>query len=508
MDLCAITSSSFQLKELSDSGKEIGEFMVHQLNVHRFPEPEAFLERLLENGDGLVLFDGLDEVNLADDKRSKMIKQINDFVYRYADCPTLMTCRVAATDYSFTQFEYVEMADFDAQQMANYIDLWFVGDDVKRDSFKKALLEDDNYKPVRELAQVPLLLALLCLVYEERNEIPPERSEIYEEAMRALLSKWDASRNIRRDDVYQQLSLGRKQKMLANIAAKTFEQGDYFLKEKEVLRLIDEFLQGVPKLEEPEAERVLQSLEAQHGIFVERARGVHSFSHLTLQEYFTARYIVDNESRGTVERLMAHVGDDRWREVFLLVAGMLDDATKFGELYLNATFGLLLDDAAILTSINWAVQKGAALQTGFKPAASRAFLQYRALALDLALDLDLALARDRALQIARRRGLTEMEAAVQSLVVPDDPSDIDALRHFYKDLQAVVEPYRPQWDPYQLFVVSEEDAALWQSLSEEQIGLWLQFMEANQLLVRCLQVAYVPNRQVLEDKILLPPEQW
>ncbi|VAW43517.1 hypothetical protein MNBD_CHLOROFLEXI01-2020 [hydrothermal vent metagenome] len=112
------------LRELSDSGMEIVEFMTHQLLVHRFPEPEQFLVRLLEKGDALILFDGLDEVNLADSRRGEMIRQLNEFVFRYSNCPMLMTCRVAATNYSFTQFEYVEMADFDMVQMGDYIDLW------------------------------------------------------------------------------------------------------------------------------------------------------------------------------------------------------------------------------------------------------------------------------------------------------------------------------------------------------------------------------------------------
>ncbi|MCB9422260.1 MAG: NACHT domain-containing protein [Ardenticatenaceae bacterium] len=203
------------LKELSDSGQEILEFIIHQFQVHRFPDPEEFVVDLLKDGNGIVLFDGLDEVNLADDKRATLISQLNDFVYQYGDCPILLTCRVAATDYSFTQFDYVEMADFDEGQMGHYIDRWFVGNETKRMGCRKALLEDEQNKAVRELAQVPLLLALLCLVYEERNEIPPNRDEIYEEATRALLSKWDASRNISRDTVYKELSLKRKQKMLA-----------------------------------------------------------------------------------------------------------------------------------------------------------------------------------------------------------------------------------------------------------------------------------------------------
>ncbi|RMH41647.1 MAG: NACHT domain-containing protein, partial [Alphaproteobacteria bacterium] len=426
------------LKELSDSGMAIVPFIVHQFEVHQFPKAETFVERLLQNGEAIVLFDGLDEVNLADNKRADLIRRLNDFVYQYSDCPILLTCRVAATDYTFTQFEYVEMADFDTEQMGRYIDQWFVYDEVKRQNCRKALLEDEENKAVRELAQVPLLLAMLCLVYEERGEFPPNRDEIYEEATRALLVKWDSSRNIARDTVYKQLSLKHKQKLLAHIAAETFEKGEYFLPEKKVVRLIEAYLQGVPGLEEPDGERVLRAMEAQHGIFVERARGIHSFSHLTLQEYYAARYIVDNEKRGTVARLMRYVGDDRWREVFLLTAGMLDDATEFGELYLEAAPRLLADDAQLLALLHWATQKGAQTQAAYRPPALRAFLLFRArararaLALALALDraLALALALDLALQVADNFGLAAFRAELETLVLPEASDDAEAWRTF------------------------------------------------------------------------------
>jgi predicted NACHT family NTPase len=54
---------------------------------------------------------------------------------------------------------------------------------------------------------------------------------------------------------------------------------------------------------------------------VERARGEYSFSHLTLQEYLTAKYIVDNNLVGQVVK--AHLTEPRWREVFLLIAGLI-----------------------------------------------------------------------------------------------------------------------------------------------------------------------------------------
>jgi predicted NACHT family NTPase len=80
---------------------------------------------------------------------------------------------------------------------------------------------------------------------------------------------------------------------------------------------------------------VLKAIEAQHGILVERAKRIYSFSRLPFQEYFTAKYVVENESKGAIERLLAqHLltgssDDARWCEVFLLTANMFDDADDF-----------------------------------------------------------------------------------------------------------------------------------------------------------------------------------
>ncbi len=76
---------------------------------------------------------------------------------------------------------------------------------------------------MRELAQVPLLLSLLCLTFEERGEFPGERDDIYREATDALLVKWDSKRQqggIKRDTVYRHLTLKNKQKLLAQMAGR------------------------------------------------------------------------------------------------------------------------------------------------------------------------------------------------------------------------------------------------------------------------------------------------
>jgi predicted NACHT family NTPase len=70
---------------------------------------------------------------------------------------------------------------------------------------------------------------LLCLSFEETLTFPQRRAEIYEEALDALLKKWDASRSIKRDRIYYGMTAGRKRQMLARIATKSFQMNEYFI---------------------------------------------------------------------------------------------------------------------------------------------------------------------------------------------------------------------------------------------------------------------------------------
>lgn len=551
------------LKELSDGGMEIFPFMVRQFKMHQFPNPELFVKHKLQNGEAIVLFDGLDEVNLEDEKRSKLIDALNEFVNQFSYCLYLLSCRVAATDYSFTQFEYVEMADFDRKQINGYIGRWFVKDKEKGNRCRHDLLQNKENETVRELAQTPLLLSLLCLVYEELNKFPPERHELYEEAARALLAKWDDSRKINRDIMYKQLSLGRKQKMLASIAAQNFEEGQYFIKEQQLAGQIESYLQRVPNVKEPDGELVLKAMAAQHGIFVERARGIYSFSHLTLQEYFMAKYIVDNEARGAVERMMVHVTKDNWNEVFLLTASMIDDAKNFCNLYLLQIRKLLGEDAQLATIFQWANYKSAHLQLFYKPAEARAFLireairrvpNYDNLTLDdihtsassIAFDIDsdiseiessiehtnvfdgyIYLLSDSSLknasiqffteinskllvyvpQLAHKLHLTDLANALTKLNIPDPDAPYESWYIFARKFESLLEQYRDQWDIFTKFHVDDEEIKMFMNLPDELVNKLVSILDACFIFVRCLKVAVLSKeeRQGFEGQILYFP---
>lgn len=381
------------LHDWANSGLELMPFVVRQFEICAFPDSKAFIEHLLDKGWAMVLFDGLDEVNAEGDRRARLTTAINDFIKQYPQNKYLITCRIAASDYAFDGFADVEIADFDSEQVKTFASKWFSDSQPKGERFLVELHKPGHHG-LRELAQTPLLLALLCLAFEDTLTFPPRRNEIYEEALEALLKKWDASRNIQRDEVYKALSLGRKRQLFARIAAEYFEKGEIFFRQDDLAQRVESFMAKLPVADiayAPDADVIIKAVESQHGVFVERAHYIYSFSHLTLQEYFTARYIVDNAADGTLERAVDyHLTNDRWCEVFLLVASMLPEAGVFFKHFRRAVDRLIVGEVHLTALIKWAAVKA---ETDYQAVGHSAVARANARAIAEIAFLDLPFAR-------------------------------------------------------------------------------------------------------------------
>jgi predicted NACHT family NTPase len=161
------------------------DLLIYIQKHYRLDETEVV--QLLEQGKVLVLLDGLDQVRTAHSQR--FLRQIKDFFEQYHHNKFVMTCRrIAAQDYRFEGFGDVEVADFDEQQIDQFAHKWFKPDTNKADRFVLLLSEPEN-KPVKELATNPLLLTLLCLVFEESDSFPLRRSDLYEKGIDLLLKR-------------------------------------------------------------------------------------------------------------------------------------------------------------------------------------------------------------------------------------------------------------------------------------------------------------------------------
>jgi hypothetical protein len=225
----------------------------------------------------------------------------------------------------------------------------------------------EENKPIRELAITPILLSLTCAVYHQTGKFYSKRSKLYEEGLELLLEQWDRSREIERDEIYHDLSVERKLELLSYLAVKKFEQPQYVLFEQtEIESYIAEFL----GIDQRDSRAVLRAIAEQHGLLIERAQKVWSFSHLTFQEYLVAKWFyIQKDFQSIVEKITTY----HWREVFPLIVGMLPNADCVLKLMKQQTDALLQGDDKLEQFLTWINRRAESVEVSYPRSAVRVF---------------------------------------------------------------------------------------------------------------------------------------
>ncbi len=346
------------------------------------PEYQECTEELLKKGRLLILLDGLDEV--ASDRLNQMTTQIRDLLDRYSDNRFIASCRIAAYRNfdNFRRFTDVAIADFDDRQIKTFITKWFESHSQPewgQQCWEK--LNNRDHEATKELTRTPLLLTLICILFKKRGEFPNKRATVYNEALWTLLSEWDASKEIVRSAPYQGMDTKCKEIMLAEIAHDNFVVDNLFFQQSEITQQIESILgKMLPDEKFIDGRAVLRAIEEQHGVLISRSDDIYSFSHLTLQEFLTAKHIVDNNI-DLEELINQHLYDSRWREVFLILVGLrrADNLLLAME---KKVINSLVNTPKLKNLLVWIEQITDTSPGYFKPVSKRAISLANALALD------------------------------------------------------------------------------------------------------------------------------
>jgi len=276
-------------------------------------DDRASAEKILTQGRSLVLLDGLDEVP------PEYLKSAIDAVREFG-CKSnrlIVTCRTQSQQY-LDGFRDVEVADFTEEQVDRFVDNWFkIVDSGSQASLapqlKQQLRQTEN-KPIAELAVTPVLLNLICVVFQGQGKLPEKRFKLYEDATDKLLIR------LKREPMNEILTFPKKEQFLAELAFMLFQNNDYFPEQ----RTLEEFIESYFRVDRFVAKEFLKIFETETGLLIERSAGYWSFSHLTLHEYFVALKITKFNGKATdseIEQLLKrHILDSNWHEVFLLIA--------------------------------------------------------------------------------------------------------------------------------------------------------------------------------------------
>ncbi len=329
----------FRLSEFVDTAEEIAEAIPHLLQRNypdTVPTILPLLSEKLKNGKCLLLLDALDEV--PQKQRNPLAEKLNRFARNYP-CPIIVTSRIVGYDGGILHdAKEVEIVPFSRKQIDQYIEIWFKnleatsplleGEEPGVRSAKGLIHELQQRPQIRGLAQNPLLLSLLCSLYQkDKLTLPARRVQIYEHAIEYMLEKWTRNRNPQKkgrirakrhllEDLAYQLSCEYKEVFTAD---DLYDKVEAYLRSDSVSSVFKESNSETLIAELTEEDGIIQQLDREGDDYI--------FLHRTFQEYLTASYL--KRQPNGIELAEAHFWDFDWHETLILFAGLTDDPRLF-----------------------------------------------------------------------------------------------------------------------------------------------------------------------------------
>lgn len=325
-----------------------GDFTLNSADVN-------FFEYYLESGQAILLFDGLDE--LPNPQFKQIVRdRIRTLITTYPGNTVVVTSRIIGYGSLFRfdekEFSHYRLARLQLPQIEQFVTDWYnvrIDNERERKTYINDLvriLQSDDYRAIRELAENPLLLTIVVLVHRIDAVLPDERVILYQKCTETLLVTWHTWK-YRTEEIKKRGKEERRNRhRIEEIAywmhcqSMGIEENQRAVVDYEDLkRFLGTYIAEEEKTTDEDndaedlAEEFLDFVKKRAGLLMEIGDNRYSFVHLTFQEYLVSSCIKRRgETAGvlsTWETIKGNCGDPRWHEVIrLLVAGLESDESQ------------------------------------------------------------------------------------------------------------------------------------------------------------------------------------
>lgn len=311
---------------------------------------EPHLKAELQDRGGLVIFDGLDEVPDAQQRREQIKQAVQQFTAAFPSCRVLVTSRTYAYQnqhWKLDHFAEVQLLPFTRAQQHAFADAWYahmvallrLTEPAARDRAERLKREADRNPRIGELAERPLLLTLMAqLQTEGGGELPEKREALYDRAVEMLLNQWENTKVHVREDgsrelqpsLAEWLSASREaiRTQLNRLAFEAHRDQPQLVGTADITqdRLIAA-LRAASSNPDVRLLRLEEYLRDRAGLLAAHGEGLYQFPHRSFQEYLAACHLTDDDFPEQIARL-ARQDPNRWREVTLLAGAKAARGSK------------------------------------------------------------------------------------------------------------------------------------------------------------------------------------
>ena len=277
------------------------------------------------------MLDALDEV--PQEKRISLLENLKRFAKNYR-CPMIGTSRIVGYSGGFVDgVKEVEIVPFSQQQIEQYIETWFrnAAECLNNTVSPSELIRELRNKPqIRGLAQNPLLLSLICSLYQEKGLMPVRRWQVYEKTLEYMLGNWYIDN---RRQIPNTAWIAAKQELLGEIAYQFSCESKEVFTMHDLRSQIEKYLQNQcvsTDFRSIKTSDIIAELSEQDGILQKLSRDgkQYVFLHRTFHEYLTASYLkrsIETDLNRGISLVRKYLWEYEWYETFSLLAGLLED---------------------------------------------------------------------------------------------------------------------------------------------------------------------------------------
>ncbi|MFJ7213513.1 NACHT domain-containing protein [Amycolatopsis sp. NPDC098790] len=312
-------------------------------NRYQMGAPAGAVRRLLSDGKAFLVFDGLDELidSTAREAAAQTIDAVADL---FPFTRVLVTSR--RVGYSIARlnqdvFDEFVISSFSQDQVREYARRWFSltheSDPMPTSANVSKFLELS--RPIADLRTNPLMLAFICILFQEHGTIPHRRAEIFRQCVDLFLYRWDGKRRFGA----RPRNLDLVEVALSYVAYAVLTDRDYHegVTERDVFDLVVDPLleEGVPDRRGAfaVAQELLELCRGRAWIFANvddgpRQEETFSFTHASFMEYFAALYV--DRTMDTPEEIAHLVAPEisagRWEILAQVCISLRLRGKKFG----------------------------------------------------------------------------------------------------------------------------------------------------------------------------------
>ncbi len=235
-----------------------------------------------------LILDGFDEIS-SEEQKEFISAEIRKLSLNLSQSKFILTSRTGDFDLLLDNTKVYEISPLKKEQIKEFIETWIDNPEQASDLHSQIM-----NSPIRDTAERPLTLGHLCSIYDKsvHKKIPEKPKSVYRLIVQMLLKEWNESRGIKRTSKYANFEVDRKEEFLYNLAYLLTAKYNAIEFNKAILKDVYKTLANSFNLPLSEVDTVLSELESHNGIFIQTGFDTYEFSHLSLQEYLTARYIV------------------------------------------------------------------------------------------------------------------------------------------------------------------------------------------------------------------------